>query len=173
VTERRRLITVLLLYLGFLAALAYHILVNFINTGSGASAGWYLYAVITPEVVLAILGLKALRRGGNVLFLVIVICFVALDLYATNWILVPYYTGLISHSSSGTLQSFHPANAAIGIKEVLHRLTANRPAFITENVILVSWALFVAGTLSTLYLALRYGRVSKIDTTPGQRLPLF
>ena len=94
------------------------------------------------------------------MFLFIVICFMALELYGTHWILIPYYTGLIAHAPSGALQSFHPASVTISLAEVLQRLRANRPWFVTNSVIVSSWLLSVTGTLGLFSIAFRCFRES-------------
>jgi hypothetical protein len=142
----RRLIVTVLLYGGFLVAMSYHVLVNFINTGIGASPGWYLYSVIVPEGILAVAGLQAFRRWGDRGFLFIVTSLIVLELYATDWILIPYHTGLIAHAPSGGLQSFHPGNVTISVEEVLQRLETNRPWFVNNIVMISTWLLYVIGT---------------------------
>jgi hypothetical protein len=162
----KRLGTVGLLYGGFLAAIAYHVLVNFINTGIGASTGWYLYAVILPEALLVITSLRGLGKLGNGLYLFILGCLTALELYAAHWLLLPYYTGLISHVPSGALQSFHPGRVTITFAELLQRLQANRPPFITSWLLLLVWLSFVASTLGLFYLATYCFRKRTLDFIP-------
>src|SRR5207249_2842804 len=97
----------LTLYGFFLAAITYHVLINFIDTGVGASNGWYLYTVIVPEALLVIAGLTAFRIGRQLLVGTIA-AFFLLELYTTHAILIPYYTGMIAHTPAGYLQSFYP-----------------------------------------------------------------
>jgi len=153
-------LTLGLMFGAFLAAIAYHVLVTFINSGVGTSCGWYLYAVVVPGAILAIIGVMGFGRYKNVLLLALTGSFVALELYATNWVLIPYYTGLISHNPNGALQSFHPVQAGVSFPELLARLCVNRPFFITESVVFILWALYLISTVGVFCVVVFSSRVS-------------
>ena len=142
------------IYGAFIAALAYQTLMNSINFGVGASAGWYLYTVIVPEVILITAGLLAFRWGKEILAAG-VMCFFALEMYATHFVLIPYYTGLIAHVPKGGLRSFHVSQLKqIGLTELLARLEINRPLFMTNPVWLTLWCLFLLNSAALVYIAL-------------------
>jgi 4-amino-4-deoxy-L-arabinose transferase-like glycosyltransferase len=142
----------------FWMGLAYHILVTFVNRGLSASTGWYMYSLVMAEVLLATLGLFALcparwRRwilpAGTGLF-------VLLELYATHLLLIPYYTGLIAHKPNGHLASFYVSQLReVGLGTVLERLLVNKPAFLSEPVLVVLWLLFLAATVGLVALSVR------------------
>lgn len=143
------------LYFSFMAALAYHALVTFIDSGVGASAGWYLYAVIVPEAMLVVVGLAAFHWGRYV-FVGLVAAFFLLEIYATHWILIPYYAGLIAHTAHGTLQAFGSSRlGAISWAEFLTRLEINRPGFVTNVSLLVLWVLYLASSATLVFIAQR------------------
>ncbi len=105
-------------YAAFWLAQCYNVLLIFASKGVPASMGWYLYAVIGAEAVLC---------AATIPPVVGVVLFAALDLYAMNFVALPYYHGLIRHKASGALETFH-----------LHGLP--RPP--------LSWLLYVAATLA-------------------------
>jgi 4-amino-4-deoxy-L-arabinose transferase-like glycosyltransferase len=165
----RHVIALLMLFAGFLAAMGYHVLINFINSNVSATCGWYLYAVAVPEALLVIAGLRGFGRRKNVLFLMLAGAFVALELYATQWVLIPYYTGLIAHTPSGALQSFHPGRVTITFPELLTRMHVNRPAFVTNGVVLLLWLCYLLSTTGLFYIAARFGPSVR---SPAQSLTL-
>jgi hypothetical protein len=146
---------VALMFGGFLAALAYHVLISFMNSGISATCGWYLYAVVLPEALLAITGVMAFGRWGRKLLLLVMGSFAALELYATHWLLIPYYTGMTAHAPSGALESFHPGRAGITFTEILGRLHVNRPAFVTSEVVFILWLLYLISVVGVYYVAVR------------------
>jgi len=148
------LLILVLLWGGFLLSLLYHGMVNFLNEGVGASAGWYIYAVIVPEGILIIAGLSAFRFSRG-LILGLVACSILLEVYASHWILIPYYVGLIRHTVSGALQSFHPEKMGIGIFQLLTRLTVNRPPFLTGTVLVGIWVAYLSATIGLFFVALK------------------
>jgi hypothetical protein len=164
------IVTVALMFGGFLAALAYHVLVIFMNTGIPATCGWYLYAVVLPEALLLITGVMAFGKWGRRLLLVLMGSFAALELYATHWLLIPYYTGLISHTPAGALQSFHPARVAITFTEILGRLHMNRPPFVTSEVVFVLWLLYLVSVVGVYYIAVRISARIRLWRAEGASL---
>ena len=148
-----------LLWGGFLLATVYHGVVNYLNEGPAASAGWYLYAVIVPEAILIVSGLSAFKFSRSLIF-GLMGCSIMVEIYATNWILIPYYAGLIRHTASGALQSFHPENMGIGVAEVLMRLTVNRPPFLTPAAFVVMWIVYLSASIGLFFVALKILRQS-------------
>jgi hypothetical protein len=145
------LCVLLTLYAGFLVAIAHHVLITFIDTGNGASAGWYVYAVVVPEAILVVASLTAFK-GGKYVLIGIIPAFFLLEIYSTHWILIPYYTGLIAHTAGGALQSFHPSQLNdIGFPELLARLEVNRPFFLTNGVLVSLWVLYLTASAALVY----------------------
>jgi len=143
-----------LLWGGFLLATVYHGVMNYLNEGVGASAGWYLYAVIVPEAILIVAGLSAFRFSRS-LILGLMGCSILVEIYATNWILIPYYAGLIRHTASGALQAFHPESMGIGVSELLTRLTVNRPPFLTAATFVGMWIVYLSASIGLFFVALK------------------
>jgi hypothetical protein len=142
----------------FWLGLCYHEL-TFSVLGLSSGAGWYLNAVVAAEATLATLGIAALspapwRRWvpftGTALFAI-------LDLYATHFLLMPYYSGLIAHRANGSLESFHPSQlGGGGFHTMMSRMGLAAP------ITLVLWLCFLAATLA-LPLVAGLGARSKLS----------
>ncbi len=102
VAVRHRRYDALLLFYGmFWLGQLYNVLLLFLAKGASTSMGWYLYAVVLPEVVLLAVGL---RRWG---LLAVTVCCAALDVYTVNFVSLPFYSGLIGRRPDGSLENFH------------------------------------------------------------------
>jgi hypothetical protein len=153
---RRDLFVCLSIYGTFLAASAYHVLMNSINIPIDATPGWYLYAVVIPEAILVVAGLLAFKWGKEMVTATVVFFF-ALEMYATHFVLIPYYSGLIWHAPDGGLRSFHVSQLnQIGLAELLARLEINRPVFATNVVLLTAWCVFLIASTLLVYFAVKW-----------------
>ena len=145
-SENAKIFVLVTIYGGFLLAIAYHILMNSINVGVDASAGWYLYSVVAAETILFVADMLAFRRGKAIVATIVVFFFL-LEMYATHFLIIPYYTGLIAHAPNGGLQSFHISQlATISMKELLARLEINRASLVTDPTLIILWCLFLAAS---------------------------
>ena len=85
--------------------------------------------------------------------------FVLLDLAGMHLLLLPYYTGMIAHTSADRVplasvgQLLHT-----GIFEFAQRLSANKAAFLRAGVLICLWTLFLAATALLVPLAFRLRR---------------
>lgn len=142
----------------FCAGISYHVLVTFAVHGLSSSAGWYLYALVVAEALLAALGLMALCPAGRRPWVIPAgtASFVLLDLYATHFVLIPYYTGFISHRPNGALGSFHLSQLGDGGWRAMigHLSEGTFPA----PAVLVSWLAYLTATFALLFLGARAGR---------------
>jgi hypothetical protein len=135
----RRHLTVLgSLYVLFCAGVAYHVLITFLANGVSSSAGWYLCAVIVPEMVLAGAGL---RRG----MIAIVAAFALLDLYGMLFVALPYYTGFIGHGPRGFLEAFHPGQ--VDLAAMLRRI-----GFLDPRVVALLLCGYIAATVLSVVI---------------------
>ena len=72
-----------------------------------------------------------------------------LDLYTVHWVAVPYYTGLIAHRANDSLAAFHlPDLAPVGVSGVLARLDAFKATVVSEPLLVVLWAAYLAATVA-------------------------
>jgi hypothetical protein len=151
----------------FCAGIAYHVLMTFLANGVSSSGGWYLYAVIVPEVVLAAAGLRAIAPrliGGAAL------AFGMLDLYGMLFVALPYYTGLLAHRPNGFLEAFHFQRiGAIGWGEVLQRIAVNKPEWIGSTAVAWGGGLYFIATCTLAAMALFSARFFGPDSPAKSR----
>lgn len=102
--ERRYMIILAAIYVLFCAGVAYHVLLTYLANGVSSSAGWYLCAVIVPEMILVTAGVRAIAARAVI---APAIAFGLLDLYGMLFVALPYYSGLIAHRPNGMLEAFH------------------------------------------------------------------
>jgi 4-amino-4-deoxy-L-arabinose transferase-like glycosyltransferase len=148
----------LLSYALFSAGIAYYTMSVFLLTGQSPALGWYWYAMIAAEVTLLTIGTRMVtcsNRAGFAAMACVIVLFVAMDLYATHWLLIPYYSGLIRFRPDGPLASFHLTNAfPVGLPAIVDRLSTNKAGFV-QSVIPVLWFLYVLATLGLPAFAIR------------------
>jgi 4-amino-4-deoxy-L-arabinose transferase-like glycosyltransferase len=144
------LMAMLALYGFFWIGLMYGVFVIYNATGISAVPGWYMYAVIVPELLLVTWGLYSIvpKRWQWLALPGMTAAFAAIDFYGVCALLIPYYTGIIAHLPASDI--VRPAGALqlvnAGPHLLLDRLTANKA------VLLVPWVLgllFLAYCLST------------------------
>jgi 4-amino-4-deoxy-L-arabinose transferase-like glycosyltransferase len=141
----------------FWLGLLYDILLVYVATGVSASDGWYMYAVVLPEVLLVTYGLYQLlpKRWRPAILPAMAAAFAAIDLYGTGTLLVPYYTGLIAHLPGSDV--VYPISLLklvhTGRDLVLSRLTANRPEWLAEPVFAVLILLYCLATVLPVVIA--------------------
>jgi hypothetical protein len=109
-----------------------------------------MYCLIIPELLLLYYGLQSvLPRGAHAWIIpTLTTAFFLLDAYGICFLLIPYYTGLISHSSA--TGQVAPARAAVlwhvGTAEIVQRLLINKPTDMTPGAFYVLWFLSVLGS---------------------------
>jgi hypothetical protein len=141
----------------FWLGLSCHVLITWLASGQSSSAGWYLACMVLPESVLLLTGqcrwvpAKWWTRAPALLC----VPFVRLDLYGRLFVLIPYYTGQIFHRAAGpAVMSFHlPVLAGGQFREILHRLTMNRPSIMTESYFVLVLGLYVLAAAAVIGLA--------------------
>ena len=80
--------------------------------------------------------------------------FFLVEIYATQWILIPYYAGLISHGQGGTLRAFYLSHLkTVGVAELVTRLGINRPTLLSGNVLVILWVLYLIASAGIVFLA--------------------
>jgi hypothetical protein len=147
--ERTHLAALASVYGFFWLGLCYHELTFFV-LGLSSGAGWYVCAVIIAEVLLVVSGLQVLcpARHHSWLPAMAAGLYAALDLYATHFLLLPYYTGMVAHKPGGGLAAFQVGEFT-KLPAMLERLAAPAPlAF-------AMWLCFVVATLALPLLAAR------------------
>ncbi len=159
--KRRADIAILTAFLGcFALATVYLGLACFAAGSSAGASGWYACCLTVAYAVLVIAGLRAVlpRRLKPAGAPVLAILFAAIDLFGTHFYSLPYYSGLIGHTARGGLPACHMAQFANGgFGTMFHRLTLDKPAWLSVPVLLLLWALFLIATIvsitASVYLA--------------------
>ena len=143
----------LAVYLAFWAGQLYNVLLIWLSKGVPTSMGWYLYAAVAAEVVLAVAGWRAIlpEKAGNWPIRAGVLLFGLFDLYTMHAVAIPYYTGMIRHRVAGPLGALHAADfRAVGFGEALRRLTAFKGGAVTEPLLAALWVAYLAGTAAPM-----------------------
>ena len=151
------LFVLLALYGCFWLGLFYDMLLVYIATGVSASNGWYMYAVIVPEILLVVYGLYSIvpQRWSRAIVPAICTAFAAIDLYGVAALMLPYYAGLIAHAPGSDV--VYPASL-LQVTHVpgliLSRLTANKPESLGPGAVAALALLYCVATLLTVGVAL-------------------
>lgn len=144
----------------------YNIWLQYLTKNLTGSMGWYLYAVIVPEIVLCALAAPARFRSWALA--IATFLFAILDLFAMHWVAIPYYIGLIAHRpNSDALAAFHfGAYRTLGFAEIFDRLAVNKWAPISPGVLIVLWTFYVLATILLVALSVRLARRREAGTEP-------
>jgi hypothetical protein len=155
----KRMIVVTAFYGLFCVAVAYHVVVIVLAGRPPAALGWYFNVVIVAELLMMICGIRYLAgRRWTAPVVATVICFtIFLDLYTVHFMLVPYYTGIITHIASGALPAVRPGQLT-NFHEILRRISFNRPPIITPASVSILWAMYFCGTCALAGLAVKLAR---------------
>jgi hypothetical protein len=148
-----RFAIVLSAYILFVLGIGYYALVVFLVKGISVALGWYLYAAVGAEIVLLVSGFTALAGVRKAKYCAALTCLLALffDLYTMHFVLVPYYTGLIRHRPSGSLEAFRiKALGDAGIGQVCSRLGLNEELSIRPAAIAAIWAAYLVATVTLM-----------------------
>ncbi len=148
-----RLVVLLALYGWFWVALLCDVLVIYIARGVSASCGWYMYAVVVPEVLLVTCGLYSVfpKRWCWMVLPGAAAAFAAVDFYGVLALMLPYYTGIISHLPASDI--VRPARVMqlvhAGPRLLLERLTVNKPGFLVPWVLGLLFLMYCVSTVVT------------------------
>lgn len=142
-------------YTFFCLGLAYQVLTLFIGEGTSASTGWYIYCLVIPELILVYSGLRSVLpfRLHPWILPSLITAFALLDLYGMHFLLIPYYSGIISHSAvyegvfSHSTLSWVPAAGIrqlvrTGLTTFAERLAINKPNFVTTRTLVLLWLIY-------------------------------
>jgi hypothetical protein len=153
--RRSDILGLVLSYAAMLSALAYHMLMTFAATGKAATLGYYLYGMIAAEAVLAVVGLAAILppRGEPFVAPGLALLFAALDLYGTQFYLLPYYAGATVHSEAGKLGTAHIGDLLRNAGLILERTAENKASALTPVSMLFLWMLYLAATVAVVVCA--------------------
>ena len=140
-------------YAFFLLGVLYHMLTNYMLLGvPDGTGGWYLYAVIVPELILLVRGLESLVGTKAAVWTnaVLIVYVLAANLVSLLCKTLPFYAGFF-------IPRFHLANflelySPSGFRTMLVNIAKNKPDFITPNLI----AVVIAACLMLMMLTLAF-----------------
>ncbi len=154
---RKLLFPLLAIYGLFWLGQLYDVVLMYLARGANMSMGWYLYSVVGAELTLLVIGFQTLTpaRFRAWTLATMVLSMAALDLYTVDFVSIPYYVGLTAHRpGSDALQAFHLVQLrGFGMGEVLNRLSAFKPFWLTPGSIASVWAVYICATLSLICAA--------------------
>jgi hypothetical protein len=162
------LLVLLTLYGFFWVGLLYDILVVYIGTGVSASDGWYMYAVVLPEMLLVTVSLYAVlpQHWRWAVLPLLALAFAGIDLYGVHALLMPYYTGLIRHAPGSDAVSPVTLHGLLGSPQLMFgRLAANRPLWLGHTVIETLTMLYWVATLMVVGIAFK--TMYRTEATPS------
>jgi hypothetical protein len=158
--DRDRGMVILAVFYGFFVlGVLYHMLVNYLLLGvPNGTGGWYLYAVIVPEVILLVRGLESLvgprvAMASNVALISYALLANLLSLLCKT---LPSYGGFIIPRFH--LSHFVSLYSPSGLRVMLENLSANKPAFVTPGIIGLTLGISVVLLAATLV----YARVREV-----------
>ena len=147
-----RLLRLAMVYAAFWLGQLYNVVLIDSSKGVPTSMGWYLYAVIGAQAVLAVAGLR--RILGLWAPALGAALFALLDLYATHFVAIPYYTGFIRHRPNGALESLH--FSAIRPGPMFARLAAFKAPLVSPPILVALWALYLAATIAAVLACVQF-----------------
>jgi 4-amino-4-deoxy-L-arabinose transferase-like glycosyltransferase len=168
--SRDHFIIVTCFYAFFCLGLAYQVLTLYISEGVSASTGWYIYCLVIPELILVCSGLRAVlpSRLHPWILPLLITAFALLDLYGMHFLLIPYYSGIISHSTvhegvfSHSTLSWVPAAGIqqlvqTGLTTFAERLVINKANFLTTRTLLLLWLIYCLASSGLTWSSWRRG----------------
>lgn len=117
-----------------------------------------MYALVVAEMAMAYTGLCAItpRPWRQFILPVVTSAFIAIDFYGVHMLLVPYYTGLISHVASTDIvrpATLHQIVDSVGL--MLDRLGTNKARFLRSGAYAVGFVLYYIATLTCFVIGWR------------------
>ena len=154
--EPRELLLLAFPYVTLILGLCYNAAEAFRSRGVAATVGYYLYALVVPEVIVLVSGLA--RWMGPMRFLlpipILSFVFIGLELFGTWIVMLPYYSGMVQHTSTGGLPAFQLSQlTSPGAATLVGRLSLNGPAFMSPAVLVVTIAGYFLATVGLLWMS--------------------
>jgi hypothetical protein len=157
--RRRDIAWLALIYGSFVLGLLYFALTTVAGNHGALPPSWYLFAVAGAEMPLYAAGLMRILPDRCRAWIMpsVIALFSLFDLYTTNAIAIPYYTGMIRHRANGTLAALHFADfEAIGWHEAFSRLTVFKP--VSADLLMVLWCGSLLSSAALVAIAARRSR---------------
>jgi len=109
-------LSLIICYAVFIAGLIYYATQVFQETGTSVAEGWYLTSFIPAEAVLFSAGLQSsLGARWRWVGIAAQVLLLALLIYSSAFIAMPYYSGITAHKADGHLATYHPQLSDFGL----------------------------------------------------------
>ncbi|MDZ7637861.1 MAG: glycosyltransferase family 39 protein [Bryobacterales bacterium] len=144
----------------FVLAIIYQGWQIFSSHGATTALGWYLSSVANAEAVVLVAGLGYAfgARHASKLAAILALLLAALDLFTVNFLSLPYYAGF-TVVLPGAMPILSPGQwPSGGWMEFAQRLSSNHPPWLSANILLILWVLYLAATITLIVLALKHLR---------------
>ena len=166
-----RLFPLLALYGFFCLGLAYDVLLTYASVGVSSSTGWYIYCLVFVEAILLAAGIyAALPKAAHRWALPALIWgFLLLDSYALCFFLIPYYSGVTSHTGvADHVFSVRMSDMLhMGVGNLIARLLTNKAPLLTPPVFIILAALYAASTVGLAILVSRFSGLQR-ESAPAK-----
>jgi hypothetical protein len=155
--NRFRLAILLLLQCVFWIGLAYRALASYQSTRVAGTLGYYPWCLAVAEILCLIAGMQRITPARLRAFCApfVTICFAALEIFSTNFLLIPYYAGLTVHRPGGAVPAGHVSTLWNALPEpLLSRLAFAKPLPLTPLAMLSLWILFLFAVLAPVGISI-------------------
>jgi hypothetical protein len=142
----------------FVVAIAYQGWQIFNAFGDSTAVGWYLTAASVAGVIVLLAGLAYLfgARFAPSIAAALALVVAALDLFTLHCVSLPYYAGLHATMPPARMPvlstTIWPSG---GLPEVAQRLAANHPSWLSGEVLLGMWLLYLLAMVFLVAVAIR------------------
>jgi hypothetical protein len=147
---RVRLVLLLLPQCFFWIGLAYRALASYQSTRVAGTLGYYPWCLAVPEVLGLIAGLQRITPARLRAFCApfVTICLTAIEIFSTNFLVIPYYAGLTTHRPGGSVPAAHLSALWTALPDpLLMHLSFAKPIPLTRPAMLTLWLLFLLAVL--------------------------
>ena len=151
--DKEVLNVMMLFFFFFVTGLLYQMLESFISMKQIVTGGWYLYAIVIPIIFLLCQGIGASWIGMTKYAPIVLVGFSALLNFLGYFCKsIPFYSG--HYIPRFHLQNFFELYNPAGWADIGHRLSINKPEFITPAVVMAVFAAYLLFFLFFVVLSL-------------------
>jgi hypothetical protein len=161
-------ILIWLFYIQFWVAMYYHTLQAWNIMGHIMTGGWYLCAVIVFEVGILVKGYSSFIRKTSVQFITylsILFFLIITETYGIFFRLLPFYSGFgFNSEKNGFILKANSLGLYDFADAILHRLTWNKPDWVTKEFLLILLFLTLASYVTIIIALTKFLLGTKLNT---------
>jgi hypothetical protein len=154
--EPRELLLLTFPWVTLILGLCYNAVEAFRSRGAAATVGYYLYALVVPEAIVLVSGLARWMGPMRLLLPIPILSFVfiGLELFGTWIVMLPYYTGMVQHTSTGGLPAFQLSQLTNhGAATLFGKLSLNGPSLMSLAALVVIIVGYFLATVGLLWMS--------------------